>query len=438
MGIDNNLLILINNYGYPSSHFQVMFFSGVLMVHGFLLNRGLLSPVAILFIFMPLFIFFILLGISSCQTEIGVNNDEPDVEEFFDDVHEEPSPLNGSVKGVGSVKKWEIVLREVIYNPSSGLGVGPYNKEIEGSLLSLKIDNTQPFNNLSFETFLTELATRLLEAKAPFRLLVLQALGSGHTILKANISFLDVASFAKGEISQPELARRFQIEALETVESLKEKALSARKEQKNDIAMEALKQWVEREPQSVLALSLLGNVYRDEKKYWEAITIYKQLALVQPSMFVFHNLGFTYERVGAYDDAILSYQKALEFDLQNILLMQQLADLLRKNGDVNGALVWLNKAKGVSESADLWLIEGNVYRDAKDYKKAREAYVSAKKLNPDDPRITFNLLLVDLDTRQFSEAKKKYAELKSKAPLLAKLLEGVYLFEEREPVEVLE
>lgn len=374
---------------------------------------------------------------TSCQTE-SVVHDESDIEEAFDDVDEEAPTLHENVKASESVKKWELVLREVIYNPSLGLGVGPFEKKEEDSILFIKVDNNEPFNNLSFETFLMELAARLLEAKAPFRLLVLQVVGSAQTIFKAKISFVDVARFAKGEISRPELARRFQIEAVETIESLKEKALSARKEQKNNLAMEALKQWVEREPQSVLALSLLGNVYRDEKKYWEAIAVYKQLALVLPSLFVYHNLGFAYERVGAFDDAIFSYQKALEFDLQNSLLMQQLADVLRKNGDINGALVWLNKSLGIKESADLRLIEGNIYRDAKNYKKAREAYISAKKLNPDDWRITFNLLLVDLDTRQFSEAKKKYAEFKNKAPELARLLEGVFLFQEREPTEDLE
>lgn len=333
------------------------------------------------------------------------------------------SPARSSRPGKPHPLTWEDSFKEIFREP--------YEKKEDGSLLTLKLQNREPFAVQNFDSFVIELGVRLAEAKAPFKAVFLEATGSEQSIFKARFYLSDVLEYKKGEISQPELLRRFQVEVVETVESLKTKVKAARKEGQNQSAEEALVKWTALEPHSILAWSLLGNVTRDEKKYFDAISAYKKVVEMEPnSPFALRNLAVANERIGAFDDSIEFYKKALEGDPQNALLMQQLADVYRKDGDHNGALAWIGKARAIKDSADLWIVEGNVQRDMKKPAKAREAYLKAQKMNPADNRILFNLLLVDLDTKNFAEAKKKYAELKTKAPALAAELGGVYVFEE--------
>ncbi|MBI4411008.1 MAG: tetratricopeptide repeat protein [Deltaproteobacteria bacterium] len=307
----------------------------------------------------------------------------------------------------------------------------PYEKKEDGSFLSLKLQNKEPFAAQGFDSFVIELGVRLAEAKAPFTAVFLEAVGNEQSIFKARFYLSDVLEYKKGEISQPELLRRFEVEVVETVDSLKAKIKEARKEGLNEDAREALVKWTGLEPYSIPAWSLLGNVTRDLKKYFEAISAYKKVLEMEPnSPFALRNLAVCAEKIGTFDDSIKWYKQALEGDAQNVLLMQQLADVYRKNGDANAAMVWIGRARAIKDSADLWMVEGNINRHVKKYAKAREAYLKAQKMNPADTRILFNLLLIDLDTKNFTEAKKKYADLKLKDPRLAEELGGVYVFQE--------
>ena len=320
---------------------------------------------------------------------------------------------------------WEDSLKEIFREP--------YEKKEDGSLLFLKLQNQKPFTAENFDRFVVELGVRLADAQTPFKIVILEAEGHEQSIFKARFYLADVLAHKKGEISQPELLRRFQVIVVETIESLKTRVKAARKEGRNQSAQEALTKWTELEPHSVLAWSLLGNVTRDQKKYFEAILAYKKVLEIEPnSPFALQNLAVCAEKIGAFDDSVAWYKKGLEGDPQNILLMQQLADVYRKSGDFNAAMVWIGKARSLKDSADLWMVEGNINRNSKKYPKAREAYLKAQKMNPADTRILFNLLLIDLDTKNFAEAKRKHADLKLKAPRLAEELGGVYVFEESE------
>lgn len=322
-----------------------------------------------------------------------------------------------------SSQAWQGVLSKFIKDP--------FEKVEEGSILTLTIKNTKPYDVSSFDSFLIKLGVRLYEFNAPFSDVSVKAAGSDETYLKAKIHLSDVAAHTRGEISQPELLRRCKVEIIETIESLTKKVRKARKEGLNKDAKESLEKWVEMEPQSIIALSLLGNVNRDEKKYWDAIAVYKKIAELEPqSMFAWHNLAYSYDRVGAFDDSIEAYKKVLLIKPKDYLLMQQLTVVYRKDGNLDNALSLVKEIKKIKETAELLLVEGNIHRDAKRYKSAKKAYEKAKKLNPADQRALFNLLLIDIDTKQYSLAKKKYAELKKKDPSLAGELAGIYLFQD--------
>lgn len=328
---------------------------------------------------------------------------------------------------------WEKMLSEFIRDP--------YGTVVEGDLVKVELQNNIPFNEVAFDSFLVELAGRIASISFPFKTILVKAKGEEKTYFHATLYLSDVNLLMENKISQPEFLRRSEIEMIETLESLQNKTKIARQKGEHSYAIEVLKKWLKLEPNSELALSLFGNAYRDEGQYWEAIAVYKKLLTLNPgplsgsretTIFVFHNLGYVYEKVGAFDDSINAYLKAIEMDAQNPQLMQQVAQVYQKNGERTLALEWVSKAKKLTngKNADLWIIEGNIHRDTKNYSKAREAYVKAQTLAPQDHQILFNLILIDLDTEQYTEAKKKYETLKEQAPELTNSLKGVYLFEE--------
>ena len=241
----------------------------------------------------------------------------------------------------------------------------------------------------------------------------------------------DYADWSKKLISQPELSRRFEIKIEETLDSLKSKTILAREAGKNDQALNYLAQWIAHAPTNLQVLGLLGNVYRDLHHYPQAIEVYKKMrAMGQENVFVLHNLGFCYEKMGLLVEASESYRKALEMGGYNELLMKQLAMVYAKNNDTNGALFWINKARAVRDSSDLWLIEGNLYRNLKQYEKAENAYAKVSTLNSEEARGLYNPILVDFDQKQWAQAKVKWNKLKEKDPSLAKELENVKVFGE--------
>ncbi len=304
--------------------------------------------------------------------------------------------------------------------------VGPYEKVEEGTTLKLQIHNTTPFTELNFNSFLVNLVSRLVEAKVPFQQIDVQALGNEGGKLESKIAMMDVVAYTKGEISQPELIRRLNVQVLDTVDSLKKKVKNAREQGHLEEAQVGLEKWIGMESSSMLALSLLGNVYRDEKKYWEAVSTYQKILLMNTtSRFALMNLGTCYDRLGALDDAVRMYQRTLEVDPNNATVMTQLAEALRKNGNGVEAETWVQKGLLLGESANLLLVEGNIDRDAKKYKEALDAYDKARKLNPADSKSLFNSILVQLDQKQFAQAQERYVELQSADAVLAKQLSGI-------------
>jgi len=61
-----------------------------------------------------------------------------------------------------------------------------------------------------------------------------------------------------------------------------------------------------------IAYNNLGNVYVDQKRYQEALESFHQAAQIRPdSPTVLYNLGKTYEKMGAWEEAVKAYKKIL-------------------------------------------------------------------------------------------------------------------------------
>lgn len=95
----------------------------------------------------------------------------------------------------------------------------------------------------------------------------------------------------------------------------------------------------EREPNSARACSNLGNNYFKNKRYEEAISLYKK-ALTFPYSypFIHYNLGVTYEEMGLTDKAIAEYKASITSHNDNTLAFTNLGVLYDKHGHYDMAV----------------------------------------------------------------------------------------------------
>lgn len=300
----------------------------------------------------------------------------------------------------------------------------PSSKKDEGYVLKIKLQNPDPFSEDSFIQYLMGLKEMGRVVPSTLFTIQIETAGNGGAYFRATLLRPDWESYANGEISGPEWLRRLGVETVESLESIKNKVRLAR-------SKDLLLKWLVLEPNSTVALSLLGNVYRDEKKYPEAIEVYQKILTMDPkSVFALHNLGTVLLEEGMTADAIANYTKALEIKPADPLLTRLLANACQRNGDLVNAKIWIDKSLGLQEGPEGHLIEGNINRDGKKFKEAGEAYSRAAALAPDDNRILFNQILIDLDQKNFDEAKKKFKDLQGKDPSMAEELKIVSIFNE--------
>lgn len=300
----------------------------------------------------------------------------------------------------------------------------------DGGLLTVVIKGDEPLSQEEMQSMMLGLSKDLPRAKEPLKVFRIDAPSSRGGRWNGHVYRVDMDLYAKGELSEPEMLRRMELTFIETLESLEQKTFAQRNNLKNEEALESVKKWIDMEPTSLVALSLQGNILRDLKLYWEAISVYEKLQkLGYDPLFVDHNLAYVYEKLGAYDDAIKYYKKAIALDENNFTLMKQLAQVYGKSGEYNGAMVWLGRAKEIKTDADINLIEGNLQRLNKNYDQAKQSYLKGLKNNDGDGRFYFNLVLISLDKIDIKSAKIYMAQLLDKDPALAHQLKNIPLAE---------
>jgi tetratricopeptide (TPR) repeat protein len=92
-----------------------------------------------------------------------------------------------------------------------------------------------------------------------------------------------------------------------------------RRSDKNDAAIEVLQQLATRFPDLVAAYSTLGDIYRGQDQFEEAIAAYdKAIALTQPDhrglWFIHYARAISHERLDAWETAETDFRKALELE----------------------------------------------------------------------------------------------------------------------------
>ncbi len=139
------------------------------------------------------------------------------------------------------------------------------------------------------------------------------------------------------------------------------------------------------------ALSNLGLIYLNDKRYEEAIREYQKALWHNPNLAEAHNgIGYTYAMQGRLEEALQAQRRALQ-------LKPQMAEAHAGLG-----LIWLKRAE-VSQSEQ-------------DYEAAFAAYRQATELKPDFPEALLNLGDIALQLSRLEEAQAAYEKLLSLQP----------------------
>lgn len=386
-----------------------------------LVSFGLFRYIKVVKMTFLILIIFSQLSLSSCQEVLNLLLDEQKPKKTMV-VLQKPMVETPVAPSHPKMKEWSEVIRDQTSDPVSF-------KDDE-SILHIEIENPHPYNEVQFDALLMKMIKALIQdSNALFKVYLVKAQGPEKMKYSARIYQKDFKSYLQSQISEPELYRRMDRTTVDTVDSLRIKATVARNEGNNEAASHYLVDWLDKDPYSVRALALLGNVYRDLKKYDEAIKYYTKLKELNVlPLFVSWNLGFVNERLGFYEQSISFFKQACSLDPSNELLARQLAHVNYLSHDFNGGMYWITKALGMHKTSPGYLIEGNLYRFNKQFDKAQKSYEKASEIDSKNQKALFNLILADLDLKKFDLAKKHYTALKNQDEAMAKELEVIEFF----------
>lgn len=140
---------------------------------------------------------------------------------------------------------------------------------------------------------------------------------------------------------------------------------------------------LEREPKSARACSNVGNTYFHNKRYEDAIKMYKRALTFQYTYpFIHFNLGATYEKTGLTDEAIQEYKASISNNNDNTLAYNNLGTLYDKQGLYSLAIEAYKQALMSSPYSPITHNNlGNTYEHIGDSEKALAEYMEALKID---------------------------------------------------------
>jgi tetratricopeptide (TPR) repeat protein len=138
--------------------------------------------------------------------------------------------------------------------------------------------------------------------------------------------------------------------------------------------------------------SNLGNIYRDESRYEEAIQLYKKAIQYDPAYAIaYSNLGRTYRIMNKNDEAIRTYLRAIEISPMEEAY-NGLGNVYRNIGKYVEAIASYEKAAELCPGcAAIYFNLGNIFAETDRTEKAKESFLKALELNPDYVEVLINL-----------------------------------------------
>ena len=208
--------------------------------------------------------------------------------------------------------------------------------------------------------------------------------------LVAATALLVVAGWAGGCASSPEGPRT--VDRPVGVERYVEGVLAIRAGQR-EVAIDKLEAAVAENPELRMAHSVLGDLYREDGEYREAVPHYEAVLDLDPlTLLNYYNLGVTYQMLARLDDAQQVYAEGLAIDADDVRLNLAMGQSFLQRGEVDEALRFLERAtRADPESAAAWSSVGVAHDLQGNYVFAEASYRKALELDGDSAGVRQNL-----------------------------------------------
>jgi tetratricopeptide (TPR) repeat protein len=161
--------------------------------------------------------------------------------------------------------------------------------------------------------------------------------------------------------------------------------------QQSPEAEKAYKKALELDGENENALSGLALVYTDLGDTKSALEMWRRLADTDPRPQVLQQLAQAYDDLHDYASAAQTLQRALEMAPRDLEIKSKLGEMLLLAGKTDDALkVYSELAQADPRNAGFQLRLSQIYRQKRDFAKARQAQQRAQELKPDSLDIRYN------------------------------------------------
>jgi tetratricopeptide (TPR) repeat protein len=146
-------------------------------------------------------------------------------------------------------------------------------------------------------------------------------------------------------------------------------------------------------PDSVKAYYNIGGIYGESGMYNEAIEAYKQAIKIDPNFIDAHyNLGVAYSRLKMYKEAIEAYWQAIKIKPDYANAYYGIGVIYAKSGMYKEAIETFRDVIEIKpEHIDAYYNIGIIYGESGMYEEAIEAYKYVLMLKPDNANVYYNL-----------------------------------------------
>lgn len=175
-------------------------------------------------------------------------------------------------------------------------------------------------------------------------------------------------------------------------------------------------------PNLIMPRVMLGDMYRSEGNYSDAVNEYEQVTKLDPyGASNWYKLGVGYQFLERLKDAASSYQKALKLEPKDAKSNMNLGLVQLYLGNTDQALQYAKKATQLApKNAAAWSNLGVTLDSAGQYAKAEEAYRKSIDLDPDNPATLVNLatnLMAQNKAPEAAELMKRAVSISNTAAL---------------------